>query len=130
MNTYRQDLIVEGERLLDSMTYGAPRTVAHDRWPFRALLYLLGRVGEPQGETIPEAERPAHIWIDRIEYRISRGQYTGRSLRALPVERVPADYDLYRVCPGGLDELISERDTVEITDGLRFYSVSRFINGG
>lgn len=71
-----------------------------------------------------------HVQIDRDHYTTTSDKLTGADVRALASPPIGADRDLYEVRPGRDDLLISDGDTVDIRDGLRFFSAPRHINPG
>ena len=76
---------------------------------------------EPKGYTIQ---------IDRIQYTVFEEKLTGAQLREVPSPPVPADRDLFQIVPGHPDRKIKDDDTVEIHDGLRFFTAPNTINPG
>ena len=68
--------------------------------------------------------------IDRTEYEWSEEKITGAQLRRLPPTPIPADRDLFQVVPGHPDRKIKDDDTVEVHDGLRFFTAPNTINPG
>jgi hypothetical protein len=70
------------------------------------------------------------IQIDRVHYTVHQEEMTGEQLRHVPPAGIPADRDLYEVCPGDDDRLIANNDVVKIRDGLRFFTAPRHINPG
>jgi hypothetical protein len=55
---------------------------------------------------------------------------TGAELRAVPPGGIPADRDLFEVVPGAPDEKIGDDDSVQMRDGLRFFTAPGQINPG
>ena len=70
------------------------------------------------------------IRIDRIEYEWGDEKITGAQLRLLPQNPIPPNRDLYQVIPGDSDRLIEGDDTIEVHDGLRFFTAPSTINPG
>ena len=55
---------------------------------------------------------------------------TGAQLRQVPSPPIPPERDLFQVIPGRPDEKIKDDDTVQIHDGLRFFTAPNTINPG
>ena len=68
--------------------------------------------------------------IDRTEYEWSGEKITGAQLRRLPPTPIPSDRDLFQVVPGHPDRKIKDDDTIEVHDGLRFFTAPNTINPG
>ena len=79
------------------------------------------------GVPVPRGFR---IRIDRTEYTVTQGKLSGAELRRVPPTPVPPDRDLYLVVPGDDDRKIKDDDTVEMRDGLRFFTAPSTINPG
>ncbi len=81
-----------------------------------------------------DKDTPAHkvstIKIDRTQYEWPEEKITGAQLRQLPPTPIPADRDLFQVVPGHQDLKIKDDDTVEVHDGLRFFTAPNTINPG
>ena len=79
-------------------------------------------------------DNPEHkaftIRIDRTEYKWPEEKITGAQLRGLPPTPIPSDRDLFQVVPGHPDRKIKDDDTVEVHDGLRFFTAPNTINPG
>ena len=79
-------------------------------------------------------DHPEHqmftIRIDRAEYEWPEEKITGAQLRQLPRTPIPPDRDLFQVVPGHNDREIKNDDTVEVHDGLRFFTAPNTINPG
>ena len=82
----------------------------------------------------PDKDSPAHkvftIRIDRIEYEWPDEKITGAQLRHLPPTPIPYERDLFQIVPGHPDQKIKDDDTVEVHDGLRFFTAPNTINPG
>ena len=70
------------------------------------------------------------IRIDRTDYTVTQEKLSGAELRRVPVTPVPPDRDLYQVVPGHDDLKIKDDDTVQMSDGLRFFTAPNTINPG
>ena len=70
------------------------------------------------------------VRIDRTEYEWPDGKISGAQLRRLPPTPIPSDRDLFQVIPGHPDRKINDDDTVEVHDGLRFFTAPSTINPG
>ena len=71
-----------------------------------------------------------HIQIDRTEYEVFAEKMTGAELRLVPPTAIQADRDLFQIIPGHSDRKIKDDDTVELHDGLRFFTAPNTINPG
>ena len=84
--------------------------------------------------TVPDKDKPEDkaftIRIDRTEYSWQEEKISGAQLRNLPPTPIPADRDLFQVIPGHPDRKIKDDDTVEVHDGLRFFTAPGTINPG
>ena len=84
--------------------------------------------------SVPDKDDPEHkvfvIRIDRIEYDWPEEKISGEQVRALPDTPIPEDRDLFQVIPGHSDRQIKDDDTVEVHDGLRFFTAPGTINPG
>ena len=70
------------------------------------------------------------IRIDRAEYEVETEKLSGAEIRLVPPTPIPADRDLFQVVPGHPDRKIKDDDTVEMHDGLRFFTAPNTINPG
>jgi hypothetical protein len=70
------------------------------------------------------------IKIDRNHYKVSEEHLTGLQLRDLSNPPIGPDRDLFEVVPGGSDIKILDEQTVEMRDGLRFFTAPAQINPG
>ena len=71
-----------------------------------------------------------HIQIDRTHYEVFDEKLTGAELRRVPPTPIPSERDLFQIVPGHTDRKIKDDDTVEIHDGLRFFTAPNTINPG
>ena len=82
----------------------------------------------------PDKDTPGRkvftIQIDRTQYEWPEEKIAGAQLRQLPPTPIPADRDLFQVVPGHQDQKIKDDDTVEVHDGLRFFTAPNTINPG
>ena len=82
----------------------------------------------------PDKDIPEHkgvaMRIDRTEYEWQEEKITGAQLRRLPTPPIPPERDLFQVVPGHPDRQIKDDDTVEVHDGLRFFTAPNTINPG
>ena len=82
----------------------------------------------------PDKDSPGHkvvtIQIDRTEYEWPAEKISGAQLRRLPPTPIPPERDLFQVIPGHPDRKIKDDDTVEVHDGLRFFTAPNTINPG
>lgn len=83
---------------------------------------------------VPDKDDPARkvftIRVDRIEYEWPKEKITGAQVRTLPATPIPEERDLFQVVPGHSDRKIKDDDTVEVHDGLRFFTAPGTINPG
>lgn len=71
------------------------------------------------------------IQIDHDHFTVEDSAMTGSQLRALPTPPIGPDRDLFEEVPGpGEDILIGDDQTVEMRNGLHFFSAPRHINPG
>jgi hypothetical protein len=93
-------------------------------------------MAEPAAPPTENADAEAHhernykIQIDRVHYTVHQHEMTGAELRNVPEPPVAHDRDLFEVVPGHSDRKIAEDETVEIKDGLRFFTAPAHINPG
>jgi hypothetical protein len=81
----------------------------------------------------PEADRDkkskdTSIIIDKKDYKFEGENATGAQLRALA--SISEEYELVQIVPGGQDKPISDTETIELQDGMRFFSAPRIISPG
>ena len=83
---------------------------------------------------VPDKGSPVHksfsIRIDRKEYKWPGEKINGAQLRHLPQPPIPPERDLWQVVPGHDDLKIKDDDTIEVKDGLRFFTAPHTINPG
>ena len=83
---------------------------------------------------VPDKDSPGHkvftIRIDRTQYEWPDEKITGAQLRRVPPTPIPPERDLFQVIPGHPDLKIKDDDTVEVHDGLRFFTAPNTINPG
>ena len=71
------------------------------------------------------------IKIDRGQYDVEAESLSGSELRALPEPDLGNDVDLYLESRGDEDDRkIEDSDSVEMRNGLHFFSAARTINPG
>ena len=75
-------------------------------------------------------DRKINIKIDRETFKVDKQQMTGHELRLLPNPPVGPERDLFEVVPGGSDRKIADTDTVELKNGMRFFTAPAQINPG
>lgn len=72
-----------------------------------------------------------HIFIDNKKFDVTKNSMTGAELRALPSPPIAGDRDLWVQVPGpGDDRRIGDAETVELRNGMHFYTAPRTINPG
>ena len=80
-----------------------------------------------------ETDKKVHkfnIKIDREHFEVTKEVMTGAELRALPNPPIGSGFDLFEVVPGGTDRKLADTDTVEIKNGMRFFTAPAQINPG
>lgn len=82
-----------------------------------------GHSGEPHPTEV-------EIQIDREHYKVHQPSMTGAELRRVPPTPIPPDRDLFLVVPGGTDKKIENTDSVDLRNGLRFFTAPGQINPG
>lgn len=70
------------------------------------------------------------IQIDRKHYTVEQATMTGAEIRQLADPDIGLDRDLFEVVPGGSDSKVDTNDTIEIRNGMRFFSAPAQINPG
>lgn len=70
------------------------------------------------------------IVIDAKRYRAPARTMNGAQLRRLADPNIGPNYDLWQEVPGGEDNLVDDKERIELSDGMGFYSSSRDINPG
>ena len=78
----------------------------------------------------PEDEKGFTIQIDRIQYTVFDEKLSGAQLRKVPPNLIPPERDIFQVIPGHPDQQIKDDETVEMRDGLRFFTAPNTINPG
>ncbi|MEF3691709.1 MAG: multiubiquitin domain-containing protein [Candidatus Moraniibacteriota bacterium] len=76
-------------------------------------------------------EKETVIHIDNKPYKTSKGSMTGAEIRFLPEPNIGSDRDLFLVVPGPQDDRkIGDDESVELHNGMHFYSAPTNINPG
>jgi len=75
-------------------------------------------------------KKPLAIVIDDITYYPGEKRMTGAELRNLPQPPIAADRDLWLDVPGKDDKRIEPGETIELKDGMVFYTAPSTINPG
>jgi hypothetical protein len=70
------------------------------------------------------------IHIDKKTYKVEQTSLTGVGIRKVADPDISDEYDLWLEVPGGQDKLIEDGDSVELKDGMHFFSVPKTINPG
>jgi hypothetical protein len=81
-----------------------------------------------QGERVPK--EGFQIQIDRDHFTVHQEDMTGAEIRRVPNPAIGPDRDLFEVGPAHSDIKIEDNATVEIRDGLRFFTAPSHINPG
>jgi Multiubiquitin len=86
---------------------------------------------DDKGPNGPHEDKNIVIHIDHKQYKTTKTHLTGTELRALAEPQISGDYDLWMDVPGPSDDQkIEDGQTVELRNGMHFYSVPRQINPG
>ena len=88
---------------------------------------------QPDSEASPGANQAQHeleIHIDRKLYKVPFASRTGAELRQIAEPAIGDDHDLYLEVPGGQDQLIADDETVELKNGMHFFSIQSHITPG
>ena len=85
---------------------------------------------KPVPDKDPPEHKPFIIRIDREQYEWPEEKISGAQLRGLPPTPIPPERDLFQVVPGHTDRQIKDDDTVEVHDGIRFFTAPNTINPG
>lgn len=70
------------------------------------------------------------IHVDKSHFAVEQSSLTGSEIRHLPNPPIGDDRDLYQEVPSGEDLLIGDDISVELHNGLHFFSVPKAINPG
>lgn len=70
------------------------------------------------------------IHIDKDKFQVEQKSMSGAELRALPAAPIGSDRDLFQVVPGADDLLIADDRSVELKDGMHFFTAPSTINPG
>ena len=90
----------------------------------------MSHANDDEGRGRPDRPKTFEIKIDRTTYKVSDRVLTGAQLRRLPEPDIGPDRDLFEVVPGGSDLKIEADATVEMRNGLRFFTAPAQINPG
>lgn len=78
-----------------------------------------------------EGHEKVTIHIDKDTFQVPQTSMTGTELRALPTPPIGPDRDLFEVVPGPADDILIGNDqTVELKDGMHFFTAPSTINPG
>lgn len=76
-------------------------------------------------------EKKITIKIDKETFHVEKEQMTGAELRQLPDPPIGLDRDLFLIKPGPAeDERIADNQTVELKNGMHFFTAPSTINPG
>lgn len=76
-------------------------------------------------------EKRVQIKVDRSPFTVNSGSLTGTAIRSLPSPPIGPERDLYLEVPGpGDDQLISDGESVELRNGMHFFTTPSTINPG
>jgi hypothetical protein len=85
---------------------------------------------EQSNKNLGKNEEKFEIQIDRTHFRVTRPSLSGQELRQLPTPPICPERDLFQVVPGGSDQKIADVQSVEMSNGLRFFTAPGQINPG
>jgi hypothetical protein len=77
-----------------------------------------------------EHEKTITIHIDRKPYKVDQTELTGAQLRQVAQPPIGGNYDLWLEVPGGEDKLIGDDESVELKNGMHFFSTQKHITPG
>lgn len=76
-------------------------------------------------------DKKVTIKIDKETFHVDKEQMTGAELRQLPNPPIGPDRDLFLIKPGPAeDERIADDQTVELKNGMHFFTAPSTINPG
>lgn len=81
----------------------------------------------------PDKDKPekTRIKIDKESFTVAADVMTGQELRNLPQPPIGAERDLYLSVPGpGEDRRIGDSDSVDLKDGMHFFTAPASITPG
>jgi hypothetical protein len=70
------------------------------------------------------------VHIDKKLYKTTETVLTGAQIRALAKPPIGPDYALWLEVPGGEDVLEEDNDSIDIREGIHFFTSPRQINPG
>lgn len=85
---------------------------------------------QKDGDELLRSDEKRTIVIDSKKYRAAARAMNGIQLRRLAEPNIGPEYDLWQEIPGGEDNLVGEKERIELRDGMGFYSSSCEINPG
>jgi hypothetical protein len=68
------------------------------------------------------------VHIDKQTYKVDEESLNGAQIRELA--EIGDSYDLWQEVPGGQDKVIADSESVELKNGMHFFSVPKTINPG
>jgi hypothetical protein len=71
---------------------------------------------------------PIHVYIDRVKYQHRPGPVTPAQIREIPTPSVPADKDVWLDIVDALDRRLEEGDSVDLVEGMHFFTELRPIS--
>lgn len=75
-------------------------------------------------------DKQTTIHIDKKMYKVSESSLTGSQFRSLADPSITAEYQLKQQVPGGEDVTIEDSQSVELENGMHFFSIPKNINPG
>ena len=70
------------------------------------------------------------VVIDGLPYRVHGGVLAAVRIRSLPHPPIGPERDLWLEVQGGSDRFLVDQETVELTEGLRFFTAPQRIMAG
>jgi hypothetical protein len=70
------------------------------------------------------------IHIDKDTFQVEQKSMTGAELRGLPAPPIGPERDLFQVVPGADDVPIADDQSVELKDGMHFFTAPSTITPG
>lgn len=81
------------------------------------------KVKDPKPGKVP-------IYIDGTKFHPAGDKLTGVQLRSLPSPPVSSDRDLWLDVVDELDQLVEDKEVIDLEPNMRFFTVPRVINPG
>jgi hypothetical protein len=88
------------------------------------------QTAQPQGQGHGHGHDEVTIHIDHSTFKVEVGSMSGQELRQLPSPAIGPEFDLWEDVPGGEDIRIADSATVELRNGMHFFTTPGRINPG